>query len=138
MTGVQTCALPICIIVEKHGEQPVFSEATIKVTVDGVEELTAAEGDGPVNALDSAIRKALLRFYQQIRDFRLVDYKVRVLDENRGTAAKVRVLIETSDGHDDWGTVGVSENLIEASWRALVDSIEYGIVRSKQGKAENG
>ena len=126
------------IIVEKHGEQPVFSEATIKVTVDGVEELTAAEGDGPVNALDSAIRKALLRFYPQIRDFRLVDYKVRVLDENRGTAAKVRVLIETSDGHDDWGTVGVSENLIEASWRALVDSIEYGIVRSKQGKAENG
>ncbi len=126
------------IIVEKHGDQPVFSEATIKVAVDGIEELTAAEGDGPVNALDCAIRKALLRFYPQIRDIRLVDYKVRVLDENRGTAAKVRVLIETSDGHEDWGTVGVSENLIEASWQALVDSIEYGIERVKQGRNNTG
>lgn len=126
------------IIVEKHGEQPVFSEATIKVTVDGVEELTAAEGDGPVNALDSAIRKALLRFYPEIRDFSLVDYKVRVLEESRGTAAKVRVLIQTSNGHEDWGTVGVSENLIEASWGALVDSIEYGIEHARQGKNHRG
>ena len=120
------------IIVEKHGEGPTFSEATIKLTVDGVEELTAAEGDGPVNALDSALRKALGRFYPEIRDFRLVDYKVRVLEENRGTAAMVRVLIETSDGRTAWGTVGVSENIIEASWQALVDSLEYGILRVKE------
>ncbi|MGE5550387.1 MAG: citramalate synthase [Bacteroidota bacterium] len=122
------------IIVEKHGDQPVFSEATIKVIVDGVEELTAAEGDGPVNALDGAIRKALVRFYPEIADVSLVDYKVRVLEENRGTAAKVRVLIQSSDGHEDWGTVGVSENLIEASWQALVDSLEYYIEHVKQKK----
>ena len=120
------------IIVEKHEDQPVFSEATIKVTVNGQEELTAAEGDGPVNALDGAIRKALARFYPELRNFKLVDYKVRVLEENRGTAAKVRVLIQTSDGEEDWGTVGVSENLIEASWSALVDSIEYGIERARK------
>lgn len=125
------------IIVEKHGDRPVFSEATIKVAVDGVEELTAAEGDGPVNALDEAIRKALLRFYPEIGEFKLIDYKVRVLEENRGTAAKVRVLIETTDGHETWGTVGVSENLIQASWQALVDSLEYGIVGRKRGKPGN-
>ena len=122
------------IIVEKHGEQPTFSEATIKLAVDGEEELTAAEGDGPVNALDSALRKALGRFYPEIREFKLVDYKVRVLEENRGTAATVRVLIETSDGRTSWGTVGVSENIIEASWQALVDSLEYGILRAKEKK----
>ncbi len=120
------------IIVEKRGEQPVLSEATIKVEVDGTKEITAAEGDGPVNALDSAIRKALLRFYPEIADISLIDYKVRVLDEKCGTAAKVRVLIESSDGHNTWGTVGVSENLIEASWEALVDSIEYGILLKKE------
>lgn len=123
------------IIVEKRGDQPVFSEATIKITVNGEEELTAAEGDGPVNALDSAIRKALLRFYPEIKNFRLVDYKVRVLEENRGTAAVVRVLIETSDGHDQWGTVGASENIIEASWQALVDGIEYGILKEQKNNS---
>jgi 2-isopropylmalate synthase len=122
------------IIVEKRGDQPVLTEATIKVAVEGVEELTAAEGDGPVNALDNAIRKALVRFYPEIGDFKLVDYKVRVLDENRGTAAKVRVLIRTSDGGEEWGTVGVSENLIEASWGALVDSIEYGVEQARRAK----
>lgn len=116
------------IIVEKRGNQPVFSEATIKVAVGNEYEITAAEGDGPVNALDSAIRKALLRFYPEIGDINLVDYKVRVMDEQRGTAAKVRVLIQSSDGENSWGTVGVSENLIEASWEALVDSIERGIL----------
>ncbi len=127
------------IIVEKRGDQPVFSEATIKVGVGAEQEITAAEGDGPVNALDSAIRKALLRFYPEIADFGLVDFKVRVLDENRGTAAKVRVLIESSDGTNTWGTVGVSENIIEASWEALVDSIEYGVMLKKlQHAAENG
>ena len=116
------------IIVEKRGDQPVFSEATIKVSVGDETEITAAEGEGPVNALDSAIRKALLRFYPEISDINLVDYKVRVLEEKRGTAAKVRVLIQSSDGHNSWGTVGVSEDIIEASWEALVDSIEYGIL----------
>jgi 2-isopropylmalate synthase len=122
------------IIVEKRGDLPVFSEATIKVAVGDQYELTAAEGDGPVNALDSAIRKALLRFYPEIKDIGLIDYKVRVLDEKAGTAAKVRVLIESSDGQTQWGTVGVSENLIEASWEALVDSIEYGILQRKNAK----
>lgn len=116
------------IIVEKRGEQPVFSEATIKVRVGNETEITAAEGEGPVNALDSAIRKALLRFYPEISNINLIDYKVRVLDEKRGTAAKVRVLIQSSDGRNSWGTVGVSEDIIEASWEALVDSIEYGII----------
>lgn len=124
------------IIVEKRGEQPVFSEATIKVAVGDQREITAAEGDGPVNALDSAIRKALHRFYPEIGDINLTDYKVRVLDETRGTAAKVRVLIESSDRENTWGTVGVSENLIEASWEALVDSIEYGILQRKPLKED--
>lgn len=125
------------IIVEKRGDQPVFSEATIKVAVGNEYEITAAEGDGPVNALDSAIRKALHRFYPEINDISLKDFKVRVMDEKRGTAAKVRVLIESSDGNNSWGTVGVSENLIEASWEALVDSIEYGILY-KHSLMENG
>lgn len=116
------------IIVDKRGDQPVFSEATIKVSVGDETEITAAEGEGPVNALDSAIRKALLRFYPEISDINLIDYKVRVLEEKRGTAAKVRVLIQSSDGRNSWGTVGVSEDIIEASWEALVDSIEYGIL----------
>ncbi|HYH05222.1 MAG TPA: citramalate synthase [Bacillota bacterium] len=124
------------IIVEKRGDQPVFSEATIKVAVGDEYEITAAEGDGPVNALDSAIRKALLRFYPEIKEIGLIDYKVRVLDEKRGTGAKVRVLIESSDGQKQWGTVGVSENLIEASWEALVDSIEYGILQHKVMQSE--
>ena len=85
-----------------------------------------------MNALDMALRKALLRFFPEIKEFKLVDYKVRVLEETKGTAAKVRVLIETTDGREHWGTVGVSENIIEASWQALVDSIEYGILRQRQ------
>ncbi len=125
------------IIVEKRGDQPVFSEATIKVGVGNEYEITAAEGDGPVNALDSAIRKALLRFYPEITDINLTDYKVRVMDEQRGTAAKVRVLIQSTDGETSWGTVGVSENLIEASWEALVDSIEYGILYKKTASGKD-
>jgi 2-isopropylmalate synthase len=122
------------IIVEKRGDQPVLTEATIKVGVGNETEITAAEGEGPVNALDCAIRKALLRFYPEIADINLIDYKVRVLDEKRGTAAKVRVLIQSEDGKNSWGTVGVSENLIEASWEALVDSIEYGILYKNSGE----
>ena len=109
------------------------SEATIKVEApNGVIEHTAADGDGPVNALDNALRKALERFYPALRDVHLTDYKVRVLDTQAGTAAKVRVLIEASDGHGHWGTVGVSENIIQASWEALTDSLEYKLYKDRE------
>jgi 2-isopropylmalate synthase len=113
------------VITEKKGANESISEAVIKLRVDGTEEHTAAEGSGPVSALDRALRKSLTTFFPCIRDIRLTDYKVRVLNPEGGTDAKVRVLIESSDGQDSWGTVGVSENLIEASWQALVDSITY-------------
>ncbi|WP_027338800.1 citramalate synthase [Halonatronum saccharophilum] len=115
------------IITEKTDEINPISEATIKVRVKGERVHIAAEGDGPVNALDSALRKALVDFYPQLEKIKLIDYKVRVLEGKDGTAAKVRVLIESTDGHSTWGTVGASTNIIEASWQALVDSIEYGI-----------
>jgi 2-isopropylmalate synthase len=102
------------------------------VRVDGLEEHTTAEGDGPVNALDNALRKALKQFYPRLAEMRLTDFKVRVLDEKAGTAAKVRVLIQSQDAHDSWGTVGVSENIIEASWQALTDSIEYKLRRDER------
>lgn len=101
------------------------STAMIKVKVGDQEEITAAEGDGPVNALDNAVRKALVRFYPCISEMKLTDYKVRVLDSTSATAAKVRVLIESTDGNEVWTTIGVSADIIEASWKALVDSIEY-------------
>jgi 2-isopropylmalate synthase len=113
------------VITEKKGANESISEAVIKLRVDGTEEHTAAEGSGPVSALDRALRKSLTTFFPCIRDVRLTDYKVRVLNSEGGTDAKVRVLIESSDGQESWGTVGVSENLIEASWQALVDSITY-------------
>jgi len=101
------------------------SSAMIKVKVGDREEITAAEGDGPVNALDNAVRKALSVFYPKIHEMKLTDYKVRVLDSESATAAKVRVLIESTDGDEVWTTIGVSTDIIEASWKALVDSIEY-------------
>lgn len=101
------------------------SEASIRVKVNQHVEHTAAEGDGPVNALDNALRKALLRFYPEIAQMHLIDYKVRVLSEGDGTAAKVRVLIESQSGEKRWTTIGVSENIIEASWEALVDSFSF-------------
>lgn len=101
------------------------SAAMIKVKVGDQEEITAAEGDGPVNALDNAVRKALVRFYPCISEMKLTDYKVRVLDSTSATAAKVRVLIESTDGNEVWTTIGVSTDIIDASWKALVDSIEY-------------
>ena len=113
------------VITEKKGASLPYSEAVIKLRVDGTEEHTAAEGVGPVSALDRALRKSLTTFFPGIRNIRLTDYKVRVLDAKAATDAKVRVLIETTDGQETWGTVGVSENLIEASWLALVDSITY-------------
>ena len=113
------------VITERKGNNESLSEAVIKVRVDGIEAHTAAEGVGPVSALDRALRKSLMTFFPCIQDIRLTDYKVRVLNAKGGTDAKVRVLIESSDGHETWSTVGVSENLIEASWLALVDSISY-------------
>jgi 2-isopropylmalate synthase len=119
-------------------EQPIqqngiSSSATIKVNVDGKEEITAAEGQGPVNALDKALRKALEMFYPELKKMHLTDYKVRVLDPERTTAAKVRVLIESTDGNDIWTSVGVSTDILEASCIALVDSIEYKLLKEKEG-----
>lgn len=104
------------------------AEATVKVRVGGERRVEVGEGTGPVHALDQALRKALEPVYPHLSKIKLTDYKVRVLDEKRGTAAIVRVLVESSDGERTWGTVGVSENVIEASWEALVDSIEYGLI----------
>lgn len=101
--------------------------ATIKLKVNGQEILEVAEGNGPVSALDNALRKALLRFYPQIADFYLTDYKVRILDSNAGTGAKTRVLVESSNGESRWTTVGVSGNILEASYQAVVEGIEYGL-----------
>ncbi|HLC23605.1 MAG TPA: alpha-isopropylmalate synthase regulatory domain-containing protein, partial [Dehalococcoidia bacterium] len=99
---------------------------------------TAAEGAGPVNALDQALRKALVEFYPSLVAVKLVDYKVRILDESSGTGAYVRVLIESTDGKEQWRTVGSSPNIIEASWLALADSLEYWLVRQReQGKAKS-
>ncbi len=122
------------VIVEKRGnKKPCISEATVKVNVQGEHELTAAEGDGPVNALDKALRKALIRFYPEIAQIGLKDFKVRILEGDDGTASKTRVLIESGDNKgDSWGTVGVSENIIEASWEALVDSVEYYLFKNKK------
>ena len=93
---------------------------------------TAAEGDGPVHALDNALRKALEEMYPVLKEIRLSDYKVRVLNEKEGTAARIRVLIQSTDGRDSWGTVGVSADIIEASWQALTDSIKYGLWRREK------
>jgi len=122
-------------IVEKRGDDGrVFSEATVRIVINGEEKYMAAEGDGPVNALDNALRKALEGTYPELKEVRLEDYKVRVLSSRAGTAAKVRVLIESSDGREIWGTVGVSENIIEASWIALADSLNYKILKLKEDK----
>ncbi len=119
------------VAVEKRPDGTTVSEATLKVRVGGVTEHTVAVGDGPVNALDSALRKALGRFYPAIRNLHLVDYKVRVINPQAATAAKVRVTIESTDGTDTWSTVGVSENIIDASWQALADSVEYKLLHGK-------
>jgi 2-isopropylmalate synthase len=115
----------------KEGEKPI-SEATIMVKVGGHIEHTAATGNGPVNAIDNALRKALEKFYPALKKVKLHDYKVRVLTPGKGTYAKVRVLIESGDDSQRWGTVGVSENIIEASYQALVDSIEYKLLKEEQ------
>ncbi len=119
------------VVVEKTPDGELISEATIKLKVDGKTEHTVAEGDGPVHALDRALRKALLEFYPGVGQMHLVDFKVRVLESQGGTAGRVRVLIQSQDPQESWWTVGVSENIIEASWQALVDSMEYKLLKDR-------
>jgi 2-isopropylmalate synthase len=115
-----------------HEDQAPFSEAVVIIEgPDGRRTRTSAIGNGPVNALDSALRSALLPYYPTLEKMQLVDYKVRVLDDGSGTDARVRVLIESTDGSRQWGTVGLSTNVIEASWQALVDSIEFKLHKDK-------
>jgi 2-isopropylmalate synthase len=115
----------------RRKQDEMLSEAMVKVKVGNEIMHTAAEGDGPVNALDMALRKALLQFYPSLAQVKLVDYKVRILEESTGTESQVRVLIESSDGTDDWHTVGSSTNIIEASWLALADGLEYWLIKQK-------
>jgi 2-isopropylmalate synthase len=117
--------------VERNTSGELITEATVKLTVGGVAEHVVSEGDGPVNALDGALRKSLERFYPGLNDMHLIDYKVRVVNARAGTAARVRVIIESRDHEAIWGTVGVSENIIDASWKALVDSVEYKLIKDK-------
>ena len=120
------------VTIEKNKDQPCTSQATIKISVGKKQEITAAEGYGPVSALDNALRKALDRFYPDLDTMSLIDFKVRVIDGNRGTAAKVRVFIESRDQDQIWSTIGVSEDIIEASWQALADSFQFKLATEKQ------
>jgi 2-isopropylmalate synthase len=122
------------IVEEQNSDQEPVAEATVRVRVKGILEHTAASGNGPVNALDHALRKALEEFYPNLRSMQLLDYKVRILEEAKGTAAKTRVLITSGDGDETWGTVGVADNIIEASWQALVDSVEYKLRRDESSR----
>lgn len=124
------------IIVEKREDGKTVSEATVKVHVGGERFIETAEGNGPVNALDRALRRAIERKFPEVKDIRLINYSVRILDEDKGTAASTRVLIDSSDGKDSWGSVGVGVNVVEASWEALVDSIVYGLLRVR-GEGES-
>ena len=119
-------------IVEKRADGRVETEATIKIWVDGERYVRTAEGNGPVNALDKALRDAIGERYPHLRDIKLVNFKVRILDETKGTGAVTRVLLDASDGTDTWGAIGVSENIIESSWEALVDSLEAGMLPGRK------
>jgi 2-isopropylmalate synthase len=118
-------------IVEQRADGRVETEATIKIWVGGERYVRTAEGNGPVNALDRALREALVEIHPRLRDIELINFKVRILDEAKGTGAVTRVLLDCSDGEHVWGSIGVSENVIEASWEALVDSLEYGMQPAK-------
>jgi len=120
------------VIVEKRGKDGLVSEATVKIKVGEEHRHTVALGDGPVHAIDQALRKSLQEFFPSLKKMHLSDFRVRVLDEKAGTAAKVRVLIQSQDETDSWWTVGVSENIIEASWQALIDSIEYKFMKDEK------
>ena len=119
------------VIIEKHKQKRDYqepgSDVVLKLRVGREERYVAAEGDGPVHAMDNALRKALCDFCPEMEQIRLIDYKVRVVNVRRGTAAKVRVLIESATDDEYWTTIGVSTNIIEASWQALVDGVEYGV-----------
>jgi 2-isopropylmalate synthase len=123
------------VLVEKRADGKVATEATIKVWLGGERFVRTAEGNGPVNALDAALRDAIGELHPHLRDIELVNFKVRILDESHGTGAVTRVLIDASDGHEVWGSIGVSENLIAASWDALVDSLEYGMQPGRRPQA---
>jgi len=123
------------VIVEKREGGDVSTEATIKIRVDGERFVRTAEGNGPVHALDNALRDAIGQTYPHLRDIELVNFKVRILDETKGTGAVTRVLLDASDGRESWGAIGVSENVIEASWNALVDSLEAGMLPGRAAPA---
>jgi 2-isopropylmalate synthase len=123
------------VAVEKNAEGKIVSEATVKLDIRGKEEHTVAEGDGPVNALDNCLGKALTKYYPEVKEIFLTDFKVRVINSEANTAAKVRVLIESSDALRSWGTIGVNENIIDASWQALSDAAEYKLVKGSGKKS---
>jgi 2-isopropylmalate synthase len=125
------------VMVEKRADGKVETEATIKIWLGGERYVRTAEGNGPVNALDKALRDAIGEIHPHLRDIDLVNFKVRILDETKGTGAVTRVLIDASDGQDVWGSIGVSENLIAASWDALVDSLEYGMQPGRRPASES-
>ncbi|MDQ6777338.1 MAG: citramalate synthase, partial [Actinomycetota bacterium] len=126
-------------IVEQRADGRVETEATIKIWVDGERYVRTAEGNGPVHALDKALREAIGEIHPHLRDIELVNFKVRILDETKGTGAVTRVLLDASDGQAVWGSIGVSENVIEASWEALVDSLEYGMqTAGRRGRLPKG
>ena len=124
------------VVVEKDKERPCYSHAMIKIRVGDTTEITSAEGDGPVSALDNSLRKALTTIYPQVNDMHLVDFKVRVIEGSDGTDAKVRVLIESRDTNNIFSTIGVSEDIIEASWQALADSFQYKLSLDNTIKGE--
>src|ERR1700760_2349002 len=123
-------------IVEKRADGRVETEATIKLWVGGERYVRTAEGNGPVHALDRALREALIEIHPELREIELVNFKVRILDETKGTDAVTRVLLDASDGDRVWGSIGVSENVIESSWDALVDSLEYGMQLGRRSSPE--
>jgi 2-isopropylmalate synthase len=120
------------VAIKKDDDRPPLTEATVKLRVGDQWQHTVAEGDGPVNALDAALRKALVPAFPALAEMQLTDYKVRVINSGAGTAAKVRVVIESRDRQEHWGTVGVSENIIDASWQALVESIAYKLTKEAE------
>ncbi|MGZ8770108.1 MAG: alpha-isopropylmalate synthase regulatory domain-containing protein, partial [Aeromicrobium sp.] len=115
------------VLAESNANTDAVAEATVKLTAGGKRLAVIGEGNGPVNALDHALRVAIEQVYPEVAQFHLIDFRVRILDQGHGTDAVTRVLIETSDGKDSWVTVGVGPNIIEASWEALVDAVTYGL-----------
>ncbi len=126
------------VIVERRPDGQLVTEATIKIWIEGERFVRTAEGNGPVNALDRALREALSAIHPHLADIDLVNFKVRILDETKGTDAVTRVLLDASDGEREWGSIGVSENVIESSWEALVDSLQYGMELSRAPRHDTG